>query len=67
MFFKIGAHHIITPCSTSKFNYGKPFPKKAKATIEAYKKHGWNTTDYLIRTGNSTVLNINRLFQFQYF
>lgn len=32
---------------------GVKFPKKKDATIEAYKKKGWNTTQWLVATGKS--------------
>lgn len=35
---------------------GKKFPKKADSTIKAYKSQGYNTKDFLIRTGESTRL-----------
>lgn len=35
---------------------GKKFPKKADSTIKAYKSQGYNTKDFLVRTGESTRL-----------
>ncbi len=35
---------------------GKKFPKKADSTIKAYKAQGYNTKDFLVRTGESTRL-----------
>lgn len=35
---------------------GKAFPKKAESTIKAYKAQGYNTKDFLVRTGESTRL-----------
>ena len=35
---------------------GKKFPKKAESTIKAYKAQGYNTKDFLVRTGESTRL-----------
>lgn len=39
---------------------GKQFPEKKEATKKEYRKHNWNTEDYLIRTGESTKLKYKR-------
>ena len=40
---------------------GRVFPKKKDSTIKQYKKQGWNTTHWLVRTGESTKLVFKNL------
>lgn len=35
---------------------GEPFPTKAESTKKQYRRHGWNTEKFLVRTGKSTKL-----------
>jgi len=39
---------------------GKPFPRKADSTIEQYRRRGWNTEQFLIRTGQSVKLTFSQ-------
>jgi hypothetical protein len=47
---------LLTQLKSQKNEDGTAFPTKAPGTIKQYQKHGWNTKDYLIRTGESTSL-----------
>ena len=39
----------------------KRFPKKKASTVKQYKKHGWNTKNWLVRTGAATKLVFKNL------
>ncbi len=39
----------------------KQFPKKKASTIKQYKKHGWNTKNWLKRSGEATKLVFKNL------
>ena len=40
---------------------GQPMPEKAESTKRAYRKHGWNTENFLVRTGRSSVVQSRRV------
>ena len=48
--------HFNSQLNSQQTATGEPLPKKDKSTVDEYRQKGWNTSKWLVRTGNSTRL-----------
>ncbi|BDQ01939.1 MAG: hypothetical protein KatS3mg036_0493 [Ignavibacterium sp.] len=52
--------HLINKLKSQVDENKDRFPEKKQSTIKQYKLKGYNTTDWLIRTGKSTKLEVTK-------